>query len=80
MGELETLSVMGLPVHWGTHYDDWLLLRQRQGFGAHVVTLNAEMAIQADRTPDLKAIIHNADLAIPDGAGIVLYFPPLSGD
>ncbi|MEM6518783.1 MAG: WecB/TagA/CpsF family glycosyltransferase [Cyanobacteria bacterium P01_C01_bin.70] len=65
---------MGLPVHIGDRYDDWLLLRQRQGVGAHVVTLNAEMAMQADQNPDLKAVLCHADLAVPDGAGIVLYF------
>ena len=74
MGELETLSVMGLPIHWGTHYEDWLLRQHNQGVGAHVVTLNAEMAMQADRNPDLKQVLCHADLAIPDGAGIVLYF------
>jgi N-acetylglucosaminyldiphosphoundecaprenol N-acetyl-beta-D-mannosaminyltransferase len=74
MGELETLSVMGLPVHRGTHYEDWLLMRHRQGVGSHVVTLNAEMAMQADQNPDLKAVLCQADLSIPDGAGIVLYF------
>lgn len=74
MGELEKLSVMGLPVHWGKHYEDWLLLRHQQGLGAHVVTLNAEMAMQADQNPALKTVLHQADLAVPDGAGIVLYF------
>lgn len=77
MGELTQQHVMGLPVHWGvseTHYDDWLLTRQRQGIGSHVITLNAEMAMQADRSPDLKTALHQADLVIPDGAGIVLYF------
>lgn len=74
MGELETLSVMGLPIHWGASYEDWLLQRHRQGLGAHVVTLNAEMAMQADQNPPLKTVLSNADLAIPDGAGIVLYF------
>ncbi|WP_008316308.1 WecB/TagA/CpsF family glycosyltransferase [Leptolyngbya sp. PCC 6406] len=72
--ELTTLSVMGLPVHIGDQYADWLLLRQSQGLGAQVVTLNAEMAMLADRTPELKAMIQQADLVIPDGAGIVLYF------
>ncbi len=72
--ELTTLSVMGLPVHIGDRYADWLLLRQSQGLGAQVVTLNAEMAMLADRTPELKAMIQQADLVIPDGAGIVLYF------
>ncbi len=74
MSELETLSVMGLPVHIGAAYADWLILRQRQGLGAHVVTLNAEMAMQADRTPELREVIQQADLVIPDGAGVVLYF------
>ena len=74
MGELETLSVMGLPIHWGARYEDWLLSRHRQGLGAHVVTLNAEMAMQADQNSALKAVLCQADLAIPDGAGIVLYF------
>jgi N-acetylglucosaminyldiphosphoundecaprenol N-acetyl-beta-D-mannosaminyltransferase len=74
MGELQTLSVMGLPVHCGVHYADWLLTRHQQGLGTHVVTLNAEMAMQADQNPDLKAVLSQADLAIPDGAGIVLYF------
>ena len=74
MGELETLSIMGLPIHWSTHYEEWLLLRHQQGLGTHVVTLNAEMAMQADRNPNLKQVLCNADLAIPDGAGIVLYF------
>lgn len=74
MGELQTLSVMGLPIHWGTPYEDWLLARHQQGRGAQVVTINAEMAMQADHNPDLKAVLCQADLAIPDGAGIVLYF------
>lgn len=79
MGELSTLSVMGLPVHIGQNYGgqnyaDWLLLRHRQGIGSQVITLNAEMAMQADRNPDLKRVIQQTDLVIPDGAGVVLYF------
>jgi N-acetylglucosaminyldiphosphoundecaprenol N-acetyl-beta-D-mannosaminyltransferase len=74
MGELSTLSVMGLPVHIGENYADWLLLRHRQGIGSKVITLNAEMAMQADLNPDLKRVIQQTDLVIPDGAGVVLYF------
>jgi N-acetylglucosaminyldiphosphoundecaprenol N-acetyl-beta-D-mannosaminyltransferase len=70
----KTLQVMGLPVHWHPDYVSWLLERHRQGMGAHVVTLNAEMAMQADRHPELRQIILKADLVIPDGAGVVLYF------
>jgi len=65
---------MGLPVHWRHDYSGWLLERCRRGEGAHVVTLNAEMAMQADHNPVLRNIILNADLVIPDGAGVVLYF------
>ncbi|NJL44849.1 MAG: WecB/TagA/CpsF family glycosyltransferase [Leptolyngbyaceae cyanobacterium SM2_3_12] len=65
---------MGLPVHWRPNYADWLVERYRQGQGAHVVTLNAEMAMQADQNPALRQIILAADLVIPDGAGVVLYF------
>lgn len=71
---LRVLKVMGLPVHWRPNYADWLLRQYRQGQGAHVVTLNAEMAMQADSNPTLRQIILAADLVIPDGAGVVLYF------
>ncbi|MBD0270062.1 MAG: glycosyltransferase, partial [Cyanobacteria bacterium Co-bin8] len=71
---LETLTVMGLPVHIGADYPRWLLSRYRRGEGAHVVTLNAEMAMQSEQSPKLRQIIEAADLVIPDGAGVVLYF------
>ncbi|MFE4108259.1 WecB/TagA/CpsF family glycosyltransferase [Almyronema epifaneia] len=71
---LEQLSVMGLPIHWSRDYAGWLLSNMRQGRGAHVVTLNAEMSMQADQNVVLRKIIQSADLVIPDGAGIVLYF------
>lgn len=73
-GALTTLSVMGMPVHVGQPYENWLLMRQGQGQGGRIVTLNAEMAMQADRTPELKRLIQGTELVIPDGAGIVLYF------
>jgi N-acetylglucosaminyldiphosphoundecaprenol N-acetyl-beta-D-mannosaminyltransferase len=38
-----------------------------------VVTLNAEMTMQAERNRSLADVIHNAELVIPDGAGVVLY-------
>ncbi len=71
---LDILSVMGLPVHWRHDYSSWLLDRCRRSEGTHVVTLNAEMAMQAEHDPMLRDIILNADLVIPDGAGVVLYF------
>ncbi|QOV21897.1 WecB/TagA/CpsF family glycosyltransferase [Anabaenopsis elenkinii] len=65
--------VLGIPVHIVTNYPAWLLESLRQSRGAHVVTLNAEMTMQAKKNPTLAQSIKNADLVIPDGAGVVLY-------
>jgi N-acetylglucosaminyldiphosphoundecaprenol N-acetyl-beta-D-mannosaminyltransferase len=65
--------VLGFPVHLQSDYVGWLSNRILQKQGAHVVTLNAEMTMQAEQSPALAQIIHQADLVIPDGAGIVLY-------
>ncbi|MGA7937558.1 MAG: WecB/TagA/CpsF family glycosyltransferase [Kovacikia sp.] len=69
----QIFSVLGLPVHLLNDYAGWLAARAQQQLGCHVVTLNAEMTMQAEENPDLARVIHQADLAIPDGAGIVLY-------
>jgi len=66
-------SVLGLPVHLIDDYSGWLRSRIKQGIGTHVVTLNAEMAMQAERNAALAKVIRQAELAIPDGAGVVLY-------
>ena len=66
-------SVMGLPVHLLDDYSGWLLDRLHQHLGCHVVTLNAEMTMQAEQNSALADIIHHAELVIPDGAGIVFY-------
>ncbi|AFZ58178.1 WecB/TagA/CpsF family glycosyltransferase [Anabaena cylindrica FACHB-243] len=66
-------SVLGLPVHVMNNYPNWLLECLEQGKGTHVVTLNAEMTMQAERNSSLAGVIQNADLVIPDGAGVVLY-------
>lgn len=68
-----TVSVLGLPLHVLNDYSGWLLDRIYQKHGGHVVTLNAEMAMQAEKTPQLIETIRHADLVIPDGAGVVLY-------
>ncbi len=66
-------SVLGIPVHVMTNYPGWLLEYLQQGIGAHVVTLNAEMTMQAERNISLAKVIQDAELVIPDGAGVVLY-------
>jgi N-acetylglucosaminyldiphosphoundecaprenol N-acetyl-beta-D-mannosaminyltransferase len=66
-------SVLGLPIHLIEDYPGWLVDRLHQQKGCHVVTLNAEMTMQAEHNPPLAEIIHQAELVIPDGAGVVLY-------
>jgi N-acetylglucosaminyldiphosphoundecaprenol N-acetyl-beta-D-mannosaminyltransferase len=66
-------SVLGLPVHLIRDYPAWLGDRVNRRLGCHVVTLNAEMTMQAEQNATLASIISHADLVIPDGAGIVLY-------
>lgn len=69
----EPFYVLGLPVHLVDNYVDWLRSCLQQGKGAHVVTLNAEMTMQAERHDKLAGVINSADLVIPDGAGVVFY-------
>lgn len=69
----EQFPVLGLPVHLLDDYDRWLGNRLRQNLGSHVVTLNSEMVMQAEDNEALASIIRNAELVIPDGAGVILY-------
>ncbi len=75
----EQSIVLGLPVHLLSSYRDWLLDRVRLRQATHVVTLNAEMAIQAEKNLELAQIIRSAELVIPDGAGVVLYLQLWAG-
>jgi N-acetylglucosaminyldiphosphoundecaprenol N-acetyl-beta-D-mannosaminyltransferase len=67
-------TVLGMPVHLPSEPVNWLLQRQAQGQGSHVITLNSEMVMLARETPELATVIKQAELVVPDGAGIVLYF------
>ncbi|MGI0484683.1 WecB/TagA/CpsF family glycosyltransferase [Pantanalinema rosaneae CENA516] len=69
----QLFSVLGLPLHLLDDYTGWLVRRIQQRQGCHVVTLNAEMAMQAEQNSRLAAAIEQADLVIPDGAGVVFY-------
>ncbi|MBW4647433.1 MAG: WecB/TagA/CpsF family glycosyltransferase [Kastovskya adunca ATA6-11-RM4] len=69
----EKFPVLGLPVHLLNDYGHWLGTRVQQRLGSHVVTLNAEMAMQAERNNSLASIIQRAELVIPDGAGVIFY-------
>lgn len=66
-------SVLGLPIHLLNDYAAWLMAQIDRQIGCHVVTLNAEMSMQAEQNAALANIIRQAELVIPDGAGVVLY-------
>ncbi len=69
----DRFAVMGHPVDLLRSYPRWLTSRMKQQIGTHVITLNAEMTMQANQRPALAAALQQADLVIPDGAGVVLY-------
>jgi N-acetylglucosaminyldiphosphoundecaprenol N-acetyl-beta-D-mannosaminyltransferase len=48
------------------------LKSQAEGNFVQVVTINAEMCLQANRDPHLSRIIDEAGVVIPDGSGIVI--------
>lgn len=70
---LKQVSVLHLPVHLCRDYLGWLRSRLELAQSTHIVTLNSEMAMLAERTPQLTAVIQQADLVIPDGAGVIFY-------
>jgi N-acetylglucosaminyldiphosphoundecaprenol N-acetyl-beta-D-mannosaminyltransferase len=70
---LKQFPVLNVSVHLSQDYIAWLMNRLRQKISTHVVTLNAEMAILAEQDETLASIVRQADLVIPDGAGVVLY-------
>lgn len=72
--DLKTLSVMGLPVHTSQDYVQWLKQRIASKQGTHVVTINAEMCMQAQQDAQLRQFIESADLVAPDGSGVELFF------
>ena len=69
----QIFSLFNLPVHLLDNYIDWLEARLRQRIGTHVVTINAEMTMLAEEDSKLAAIIRQANLVVPDGAGVILY-------
>jgi N-acetylglucosaminyldiphosphoundecaprenol N-acetyl-beta-D-mannosaminyltransferase len=69
---LPRFRILGQPVHLCPDYTAWLVDRLQQGIGTHVVTMNAEIVIQANQDPELASIIDKAGLVTPDGAGIIM--------
>lgn len=70
---LKQFPILGTPVNLSNDYSGWLETRIKQKLGTHIVTLNAEMAIEAEQNEDLANIIKKSELVIPDGSGVILY-------
>lgn len=69
---LPQFKILGQPVHLAPNYTSWSIDRLQQGIGTHVVTMNAEIVIQASHDAELSSIIEKADLVTPDGSGIIM--------
>ncbi|MEM9771481.1 MAG: WecB/TagA/CpsF family glycosyltransferase [Cyanobacteria bacterium P01_D01_bin.73] len=70
---LQSALVLGLPVHLSRDYVGWLCDRIETRQGTIVVTINAEMAVRGEQDGRLGKTLRNADLVVPDGAGVVLH-------
>jgi len=70
---MKTFSVLGLPVHLSENYQDLLISRIENNTPTHVVTMNSEMAMMAQKNTDLATAINKADLVVPDGSGVIFY-------
>lgn len=70
---MKTATIFDLPVHLSDNYEDWLLDRIDNGKFTHVVTMNSEMVMMAQKNPDLASSIEKADLVVPDGSGVIFY-------
>ena len=80
MKERRTVDILGVAVDRTTLEEaaatvaDFVERARRAGVAEPrlVVTPNAEMIYRASHDPQVKAILNGADLAVPDGAGVVL--------
>ena len=70
---MRQFRVLDMPVHIHEDYVAWLVERLQARQGTHVVTINAEMTMQARQNPALARVIQSAELVVPDGSGVVLY-------
>lgn len=67
------MQVLGYPVDAIPPADALARVQSaiEQRTSLHVVTLNAEMAVQGQTDPELEAILKRSQLVLPDGSGVV---------
>lgn len=70
---MKTFPVLNLPVHLSDNYEELLIDRIEKNQSTHVVTMNSEMAMMAEKNPQLATAIKQADLVVPDGSGVIFY-------
>ncbi len=70
---MQKFPILGVPLHLSADYLGWLQQACLDSQGVHVVTLNAEMVMQARQNPALHRVIAEAECVVPDGAGVILY-------
>ncbi len=71
---MDRVDIHGVKIHNVTMQDAVDIIRKWvEGDTLHAVyTPNSEIIMQAQRNPELKSILNDAGLLIPDGAGVVL--------
>lgn len=69
-----TVDVLGVHVHDVTLEETLQILARmvQSGRPHHIVTVNPEFVMLAQRDPEFLKTIRNADLVLPDGIGILL--------
>lgn len=83
--ELPSLSILGVNVHRVSHQQTLALLDVFAISSElhHIVTVNPEFCVQALTNADFRHVLNQADLALPDGVGLVcaakLLGKPLKG-
>jgi N-acetylglucosaminyldiphosphoundecaprenol N-acetyl-beta-D-mannosaminyltransferase len=78
MPDLMIHRVLDVPIHTLNDgvpplegYANWVMNRIQLGLGAQIITCNAEMVMLAQRENTFLQVLKQAELVIPDGAGVV---------
>jgi N-acetylglucosaminyldiphosphoundecaprenol N-acetyl-beta-D-mannosaminyltransferase len=89
MGEVSTgrvkpppkVDILGIPIHQLTQEELLGLLRERRKMGltTWLVTANAELVVRAGDNPALAEALHQADVVVADGSGVVWAAGTLGG-
>ncbi len=67
------IEILGVPVDavTGPQALDWAVQALANGRPHQVATINPEFVMRARRDPDFAAVLQQADLCLPDGAGLL---------